>query len=576
MAEQSAAALWSGIGDPAEDSAVTARRFRLQVDELLSISRSLSSERDIRKLLSLILQKAREITGADAGSVYVVEDVEDGKNGPPMEQTPLPVPVTPPMPGAPTRSAPTGAAATRRLHFMLSQNDSMAIDFKEFRLPVDTRSIVGQAVLGKRPINIADLSRLQHPGENPRGLRHDRSFDDRTGYTARSMLTVPMLSAHDEVIGVVQLINCRRRADRPLRTPADFDENVVPFDAGSEQLALALASQAGICLENTILYDEIQSLFAGFVDAAVTAIESRDPTTSGHSRRVATLTVALAERVDALDQGPFAGLRFTRDELRQIEYAGVLHDFGKVGVRENVLTKAKKLYDAQRETIAQRFRYIRKSIESEALQQKLTWALSGRAAEPDLFAVLDKDTARRLRELEEITQFLATANEPALLAGPAAAQLADIARLQYLDVDGGRRPYLEPGELEALRIEKGSLTEGERQQIQSHVTHTLSFLEAIPWGRSLRQVPRIAAAHHESLDGRGYPFGLRGDEIPVESRMMTIADIFDALTAADRPYKSAVPVPRALGIIESEVKAGRCDPDLFAIFVGAEIYRRVL
>jgi HD-GYP domain-containing protein (c-di-GMP phosphodiesterase class II) len=556
--EQSGA-LAAGAGEVSEDTAVTARRFRLQIDELLAISRALSSERDIRKLLTLILQKAREITGADAGSVYIVEDEEEA----------------PRPPGSPRLPALTNGGA-RRLHFMLSQNDSLAIDFQEFRLPVDARSIVGQAVLGKRPINIDDLSQLQHPGGNPRGLRHDRSFDERTGYTARSMLTVPMLSAHDEVIGVVQLINRRRRADRALRAPADFDENVVPFDAGSEQLALALASQAGICLENAILYEEIQNLFAGFVDAAVTAIESRDPTTSGHSRRVATLTVALAERVDALDQGPFAGLRFTRDELRQIEYAGVLHDFGKVGVRENVLTKAKKLYEAQRDAIALRFRYIRKSVESEALQQKLAWALAGRAAEPELFAALDRDTAKQLRELEEIGKLLATANEPALLAGPAAAQLAEVARLEYIDIDGVRRPYLEPGELEALRIERGSLTDGERQQIQSHVTHTLSFLEAIPWSRKLRDVPRIAGAHHESLDGRGYPFGLRGNEIPVESRMMTIADIFDALTAADRPYKAAVPVPRALSIIESEVKAGRCDPDLFAIFVGAEIYRRVL
>ena len=545
-----------------EDSAVTVRRFRLQLDELLAISRALSSERDIRKLLSLILLKAREITGADAGSVYVVEDEDvDEPEG------------TPP-PAATRQGAP--APGARWLHFMLSQNDSMAIDLQEFRLPVDARSIVGQAVLGKRPINIDDLSRLHHPGENPRGLQHDRSFDDRTGYTARSMLTVPMLSAHDEVIGVVQLINRRRSPDRALLAPADFEQNVLPFDDASEQMALALASQAGICLENAILYDEIQNLFAGFVDAAVTAIESRDPTTSGHSRRVATLTVALAERVDALGDGPFAGVRFTRDELRQIEYAGVLHDFGKVGVRENVLTKAKKLYDAQREAITLRFRYIRKSVEAEALERKLAWALAGRAAEPELFAGLDRETTRRLQELEEIARFLASANEPALLAGPAAAQLADIARLEYLDHEGVRHPYLEPGELAALRIERGSLTDTERQQIQSHVTHTLSFLRAIPWSRTLRDVPRIAAAHHESMDGRGYPFGLRGEEIPIESRMMTIADIFDALTAADRPYKAAVPVPRALSIIEAEVKAGRCDPQLFAVFVGSEIYRRVL
>jgi HD-GYP domain-containing protein (c-di-GMP phosphodiesterase class II) len=534
-----------------EDSAVAARRFRLQIDELLAISRALSSERDIRKLLALILQKAREITGADAGSVYVMED-EPGSTGP----------------GLP------GAAGPRSLHFMLSQNDSLAIDFKEFRLPVDTRSIVGQAVLGKRPINIADLRRLQQPGENPGGLRHDRSFDERTGYTARSMLTVPMLSAHVEVIGVVQLIN-RRHPGPPLRTAADFDENVLPFDGRSEQLALALASQAGICLENAILYDEIHNLFAGFVDAAVTAIESRDPTTSGHSRRVATLSVALAERVDGLSSGPLRDVRFSRDELKQIEYAGVLHDFGKVGVRESVLTKAKKLHQSQRGGIDLRFHYIRKSLQAEAAERKLALALAG-GPQPDRFAEIDREMSARLQQLDEIGKLVASANEPALLAGPVAAQLAEVAQLQYLDADGQPRPYLEPEELAALRIERGSLTEAERQEIQSHVTHTLSFLRAIPWSRTLRDVPRIAAAHHESLDGRGYPLGLRGDQIPIESRMMTIADIFDALTAADRPYKAAVPLPRALAILESEVKAGRCDGELFKIFVEAEIYRRVI
>jgi HD-GYP domain-containing protein (c-di-GMP phosphodiesterase class II) len=522
-----------------------------QLEEILAISRALSSERDIRTLLALILAKSRQVTGADAGSVYVVED------------------------GARDGQAAQAAQAAQSLHFMLSQNDSLAIDFQEFRLPVDAQSIVGQAVLNKRPINIPDLGRLELPGENPGGFRHDRSFDRRTGYSARSMLTVPMLDAHEQVIGVVQLINRKRDPARALRAPADFADNVVPFDAAAEEMALALASQAGICLENAFLYDEIQSLFAGFVDAAVTAIESRDPTTSGHSRRVATLSVGLAERVDALAEGPLAGVRFTREELKQIEYAGVLHDFGKVGVRESVLTKAKKLYDAQREAIALRFCYIRKSVEAETLERKLQLALAGRGAEPGLFDGLDRDTARRLEELDEIAQFLVSVNEPALLAGPAAARLDDIARLEY-PVPGGTRPYLEPDELAALRIQKGSLTDAERVEIQSHVVHTMSFLNTIPWSRNLQHVPRIAGSHHELLDGRGYPHGLKGDAIPIESRMLTIADIFDALTAADRPYKAAVPVPRALSILESEVKGGRCDADLFAVFVGAEIYKRVL
>jgi HD-GYP domain-containing protein (c-di-GMP phosphodiesterase class II) len=517
-------------------------RARYELDELLAISRAMSSQRDIRKLLDLILKKSRQITGADAGSVYVLEPVEDGAEG------------------------------EKRLHFMLSQNDSMKIDFEEFDLAVDGSSIVGRAVLDARPINIADLGKPDE-GDPLSRVRHNRSFDDKTGYRARSMLTVPMLSAEDEVIGVIQLINKKRRPDRPLREARDFEAEVIPFDARAEELALALASQAGVCLENAILYKEITNLFEGFVDASVTAIEARDPTTSGHSRRVATLTVALAQRVDAVDHGPLREVRFSAQDLRQIEYAGVLHDFGKVGVRESVLVKAKKLYDWQRAAIELRFRYIRKALEAEALRDKLERVSRGEAAQP--MAEVDAELARKLVRIDEAWQVVAAANEPTLLDQPVLARLREVAGWQYQDIDGQRRPYLEPGELEALEVGRGSLTPAERREIESHVTHTLNFLETIPWGRTLRNVPRIAGAHHESMDGRGYPAGLSGAAIPVESRMLTIADIYDALTASDRPYKPAVPTARALDIIASEVKAGRCDPLLFQIFVEAEIWKRV-
>jgi response regulator RpfG family c-di-GMP phosphodiesterase len=335
-----------------------------------------------------------------------------------------------------------------------------------------------------------------------------------------------------------------------------------------------LASQAGICLENAILYKEITNLFEGFVDASVTAIEARDPTTSGHSRRVATLTVALAQKVDAIDSGPLREVRFSAQDLRQIEYAGVLHDFGKVGVRENVLVKAKKLYDWQRAAIELRFRYIRKSLEVEALREKLAMVVAGVGA--DVLARADAALAARLGAVDEAGRLVAVANEPTLLEQPVLARLREVARLEYVDDQGGRRPFLEPGEVEALEVARGSLTPAERLEIQSHVTHTVEFLETIPWGRTLKNVPRIAGAHHESLDGRGYPRGLHGAEIPVEARMLTISDIFDALTASDRPYKAAVPSAKALDILASEVKAGRCDPLLFQIFVEAEIWRRVL
>ncbi len=539
-----------GDNDAAGAAPETAERFRYERDELLAMSRALSSERDINKLLALILEKSRQITGADAGSVYIVEAPDDDGDGRPDKGDKL-------------------------LHFVVSQNDSAAVNLKEFRLPIDEKSIVGRAVLDRRPISIPDLGRLGDPAL-PGAFRHNRAVDDKTGYRARSMLTVPMLSARNEVIGVVQLINKKRKPERRLGSAADFDTEVIPFDARSEEMALALASQAGVCLENAFLYKEITNLFEGFVDASVTAIEARDPTTSGHSRRVATLTVGLAERVDALSDGPFAGVCFTREDLRQIEYAGMLHDFGKVGVRENVLVKAKKLYDAQRAAIDLRFAFIRKAAEAEGLARKLELLIARGAADAsEALAAIDRETAARVAAVGDAWGLLLAANEPTLMEQPVIDRIREIAAREYLDVGGVLRPWLLPEELEALQISRGSLTRGEREEIQSHVTHTIAFLDAIPWGRALRNVPRIAGGHHELLDGKGYPAGLRGDQIPIETRMLTISDIFDALTASDRPYKSAVPVPKALGIIDGECKAGRCDPSLFQIFVEAEVYRKV-
>ena len=444
------------VGD---DARAEVTRLRYEIEELVATSRALSSERDIRKLLGLILQKCRQVTGADAGSVYVLEG--------------------------------EGAPAEKKLHFMLSQNDSLRIDFKEFTLGVDEKSIVGKAVLDARPINIPDLEALEGPGQNPWGVRHNRSFDEKTGYRARSMLTVPMLSAHSEVIGVVQLINRKRDAARLLKAPEDFANEVIPFDERSEEFALALASQAGLSLENAILYEEIRNLFEGFVDASVTAIESRDPTTSGHSRRVATLTVALAGKVDARSDGPFADVRFSRDDLRQIEYAGMLHDFGKVGVRERVLVKPKKLYEEELRAIQVRFAYARKTWEVEALERKLRLnvelGLGGAAAR---FEEIDRELERKGTELDEILVFVAKANEPTLLEQGGLERLAEIGQqLHYMAPSGESKPFLEPQEIAALQVRRGSLSDVERVEIESHVVHTYNFLRKIPWGRTLRKRP---------------------------------------------------------------------------------------
>jgi HD-GYP domain-containing protein (c-di-GMP phosphodiesterase class II) len=526
----------------AAEGELLADRYQYELDELISIGRSLSSQRNIDRLLPVILEKSRYVTDADAGSVYVVEgDDEDYHK--------------------------------RTLRFKASQNDSVHLDFSEFTLPVSEKSIVGRCVLSREVINIPDLYALDVKGNNPWGFVHNRGFDEKIGYQTRSMLTVPMIDANNQVIGVIQLINKKRRGEARLQTPEDFDRFVIPFDPRSQSLAATLASQAGISLENTQLYQEIRELFEGFVTASVTAIEQRDPTTSGHSQRVADLTVQLAKNTAREDSGPYREYQTTFDELKQIEYAALLHDFGKVGVRENVLVKAKKLYDADRDLILARFDYVRASIETDSLKQKL--ALMERNAPREEIVRLDDEVKAKLAEIDEFMTFILKANEPTILAQGGFEKIGEIALRRYVDPRGQEQPYLRPHETETLQILRGSLTQKERLEIESHVSHTYNFLKRIPWGRVFKDIPEYAGSHHEKLDGTGYPRALKSESIPVPAKMMTISDIYDALTASDRPYKKAVPVDKALDIIGSEVKAGKCDADLFRIFVESKVFHVV-
>jgi len=521
-----------------------ANRLKYELEELMSISRAISSERDRDRLLDLILQKTRYITGADAGSVYVMEETDD--------------PEAPP-----------------NLRFKITHNESVKADFTEFTIPVSDKSIVGNAVLRKESINIPDLYRLQP--DNPWGVTHDSSWDEKMGYESHSMLTVPMINQRDYVIGVIQLINKKRKPKERLNTKQDFEDRVIPFDKRSEDLAMSLASQAGVSLENALLYREVQNLFDGFVKASVRAIESRDPTTSGHSTRVAELTVNLGRQVDRVDSGLFADVKFSRAQLKEVEYASLLHDFGKVGVREEVLVKAKKLYHPQRDLILQRFEYIRKAKESEILAAQVATLLNmDRAEALAKIQSMDEELAGQLAKVQDVEEFLLKVNEPTVLDSSGFEALDEIARLQYANWEGKVMPWITPAEVQALKIPRGSLTDAEREQINSHVTHTYEFLKLIPWTRALQDVPGIAWKHHEKLDGKGYPRGIPAEKIPIQSRMMTISDIFDALTASDRPYKKAVPVEKALQILQWEVNDGKCDADLYKVFVEAEVYKVVL
>ena len=529
----------------AEEGEVLRGQYRYELDELNAIGRALSSERNIDTLLDLILEKTRDVTGADAGSVYVIEGGDED-------------------------------VLKRTVRFKVSQNDSVQLDFTEFTLPVSPKSIVGHAVITRELVNIPDLYSLAEPGtrENPFGFQHNRAFDDKIGYQTRSMLTVPMIDAHEQVIGVIQLINKKQQIDAVLVSPEHFEEQVVPFDARSEEIASTLASQAGIALENAQLYLEIQNLFESFVRASVSAIESRDPTTSGHSQRVADLTVALAEATQKADQGEYKDFTIDTSELKTVEYAALLHDFGKVGVRENVLVKANKLYEHERDLILARFDFIRKSLEADSAQTKLRYFMEmSRDEALSKLGEVDAEHQARVQEIDDFLEFVLKTNQPTVMDQGGFERLADIAGRRYFDMSGEDRPYLTDPEMTALQVMRGSLTESERREIENHVTHTFNFLKMIPWGRRFKGVAEIAGAHHEKLDGSGYPRRLKKDDIPVPARMMTIADIYDALTASDRPYKKAMPMERALDIIGYEVKAGKCDPELYRIFIDAQIFK---
>lgn len=514
------------------------QRYRYELGELIEIARALTTERDLDRLLPLILEKARFVTGADAGSIYVVEGDSDDP-------------------------------ARRSLRFKTSQNDSIAYESREFTLPISSRSIAGSVALSKQLLSIPDVYDL--PPGTPYGF--DRSFDQRMGYRTKSMLVAPMVSAQGEILGVLQLINKKRDPRLKLATPEDVEAQVVPFDERAEELLGTLAAQAGIALENAFLYAEINRIFAGFVTASVEAIEQRDPTTSGHSRRVATLTVALAEVVGEISAGPYRDARFARSELREIEIASLLHDFGKIGVREQVLVKAKKLFDWQLAAIRHRVEFASKAHEADVLARKVR-ALERGATKEEL-AALDEEIDRRRAELESMWRAVLSANEPTVLKGGDFSIVEALARETYADAEGRHHPLLTTAEVSSLSIARGSLTAAEIDEIRSHVVHTRSFLSQIPWGRAFRRIPEIAGSHHEKLNGCGYPHRLKAEEIPLQSKMMSIADIFDALTASDRPYKRAVPIDRALDILGYEVKDGALDAELVRLFTEAQVWTRL-
>ncbi|MFW6078751.1 MAG: HD-GYP domain-containing protein, partial [Gemmatimonadota bacterium] len=381
----------------------------------------------------------------------------------------------------------------------------------------------------------------------------------------------------DELVGVLQLINRKSDPSARITDEASAERHVLPYSDRQLRLVQALAGHAAVSIENTQLYRQIEHIFESFVKAAVTAIDQRDPTTAGHSVRVATLTCDLAVALERHDRGPYAGQRFSHDQMRELRYAALLHDFGKVGVREEVLIKARKLPPHVFARVDARFDLIHRTLEADYHRQRAE--LLGRHGPEGArvaTAELEAQFRRRIEELEAFREAVKRANEPSILPEQSQTVLDEIAGRTYRDIDGEERPYLYRDELRLLKIPKGSLDPRERREIESHVEQTYRFLRQLPWTDDLRGVAEIAYGHHEKLDGSGYPRGVTGEQIPLQTRIMTVADIFDALTAGDRPYKRALPVESALDILDTEAREGMLDGWLVRLLIESGLYRKIV
>ncbi len=504
------------------------------IEALHEIGMALSSENDPDKLLELILTQSRNIAEADAGSLYLME-------------------------------------GEQQLRFKLSQNVSLDWSVKHNSLiPLNNHSICGYAACASAPLNLLDV--YQIPDTFP--FTFNKSYDQDSGYRTKSMLAVPMKNKAGEILGVIQLIN--KRSDYEQKVPGQpLNEDLVrPFDHDDVELLNSLASQAAVALENSQLYQDIKKLFEGFVKASIFAIESRDPTTHGHSERVAELTIALAYEINNLNHGHLGNLHFDQKKLTELRYATLLHDFGKVGVREEILVKAKKLFPYELESLRDRYRFIQKSLEADFYRDCLEYALENGVNRFNLMRpVLEANFRDKLMEIQDILDFLIKSNEPTVLEDGNFQRLIDIANRQFVDHSGQSTPFLTERETHVLSIRRGSLSEAERIEIESHVRHTFKFLSKIPWTKDLKRIPEIAYAHHEKLNGRGYPNHLETKEIPIESQMLAVADIFDALTAQDRPYKPAVPLQKAIDILYLDVNQNHINRDLVDLFVKKEVFR---
>ncbi len=504
----------------------TQQQLLAQVENLLNIGIALSAEKDHNRLLRMIVTEARQVTNADAGTLYF-----KGQDS---------------------------------LTFKIIQNHSLNIDSGGAGEPINIppvplrrENVSSYVAITGETINIADV--YQADGFDFSGPRR---YDQMTGYRTMSMLVVPLENHQAEIIGVLQLINA-----------LDSDNTtVIPFAPFYEKVVKSLASQAAIALTNAQLIKDIQQLFNSFVEAMATAIDSRTPYNANHTRRVALLAEATAQVINTVQEGLLADITFDQKRLEQLSMAAWLHDIGKIATPLSVMDKSTRLGD-HLDLVLQRLDYIYQSelARSQKHQLELLWQSKTDEAGQEV------QRARQLLEvIKEAKEVINKTNNPATFVDDdLIAKLTAIAALTYFDQNGSELTYLTSAELENLSIRKGTLTNGERQIMEDHVIVTDRMLEKIPFTKNLCHVRKFASMHHEHLDGKGYPQGLQAEDIPLEPRILALVDVFDALTAQDRPYKKALPVGISLKILREMADQGKIDRDLLDLFVAHKVWERV-
>lgn len=505
-----------------------------RLEQLTELSVELSKNHDIALLLERILKTAKSMTHADGGTLYRIS--EDRKS----------------------------------LRFHISMNDSLglfqggtsgkSIDIPDIPLYTSSGSrnlsaVAAYAANTGVSVNIEDVYKVDV--FNFSGMR---KFDEAFNYHSQSFLTVPMADHEGELIGVLQLINAIDPVTGETRAFSETDQRFIE----------ALASQAAIAITNQQLIKLLEDLFESFVKLINIGIDEKSPHTGRHCEHVPYLTMMLAEAVDKTKSGPFAAFRMTPNDRKQLWLAGLLHDCGKITTPVHVVEKSTKLetlFD-RIHVVDTRFEVIKRDAEIRALKDKLA---SGNDAKRH--AEINRRLSEELTRYDEDREFLRRANIGGEFMTPEdQKRVTDIARHRWIAPDGVERDLLSEDEIANLTIRAGTLNPQEREIINNHISITIRMLESLPWPKHLQAVPEYAGGHHERMDGQGYPRGLRGDQMSVQARMMAIADIFEALTAKDRPYKKGKSLSESLQILGGFRQRNHIDPDLFDVFVRQKVY----